>query len=96
MPKFVCDTDEVKNNGEKLCEAAADMESSLKTYSGSISSDLSEWNSPAKTKFTQVNNTEIVSAAISAGYINSFGEFLKEFAAAVEKEEENLASQIKI
>ena len=59
MAKYVCDFEQVKAQGEKLCKIAGDLSSAISTYSSASSSSLSSWQGPAATQFNQSNSSQI-------------------------------------
>lgn len=92
MAKYVCDFEAVTSAGEKICQAASDIDSSVSNYSSNIESDLSGWSGTAKSSF-QSSNTQLVSTANeNAEYINSLGKFIKKASESIEQLEEELAS----
>ena len=92
MAKYVCDFEQVTAIGEKICQAATDISSSVKTYSTSIDGDLSEWNGNAKDQFNTANTSLVSTATTDAEYVNSLGEFIKKASSSIQELEEELAS----
>ena len=91
MAKYVCDFEQVKAQGEKLCKIAGDLSSAISTYSSASSSSLSSWQGNAATQFNQSNSSQIKTYTDNAQYINSFGKFVKEAAESIEKLDNELA-----
>ena len=92
MAKYVCDFDEVKSNGEKLCQIANELSSAINTYSSSIDSSLSTWQGSAAETFKQSNSKQVQTSTTNAKYINSLGEFVKQAAESIENLDNELAS----
>lgn len=96
MPKYVCDTEEVKRIGNELTKAAEEIVTSAQEYASKIDGDLSEWDSAAKSSFTTVNQAQIATTGVDAEYTSKLGEFIQKAAEEITKLDENLASNIKI
>ena len=92
MAKYECDFAEVYAAGEKLCQAAPDMNSAVGTYSSTIESDLSTWTGTAKTSFQSTNTTQVNAAKTDVAYINALGEFIKKSSQSIQSLEEQLAA----
>ena len=91
MAKYVCDFEQVSSIGNKVCDAASDMLSSLTTYSSSIESNLSSWSGDAKSSFSTTNSSLVSQTNADFEYINSLGEFIKASSEAIQSVEEELA-----
>lgn len=96
MSKYVCDTEEVKRIGSELIKSAEDMTTSAKEYASKIESDLSEWDSSAKSSFSAVNQAQVATTGIDAEYASKLGEFIQVAAEGITTLDEELASNIKI
>ena len=59
MAKYVCDVESVFSIGEKVCQTASDITTSVTNYSSKITSDLSTWTGTAKDAFTKSNETQV-------------------------------------
>ena len=92
MAKYVCDFAQVTATGEKLCQSAADVLSSVNTYAARIDGDLSSWSGSAKSSFESTNSSQIETARSDAEYINALGEFVKQASSSIQKVEEELAN----
>ena len=93
MAKYVCDFEQVNQIGEKVCEAAADMEASINNYSMNMDSDLKDWSGNAKNAFSNTKEKQVSAAKADCIYIRELGEFIKLAANTIEELEEQLASQ---
>ena len=91
MAKYVCDFEQVKTNGEKICKAASGISSAISTYSSKIDSSLSKWEGDAADSFENTNSSQVQTSSTNAKNINSFGEFIKEVAQNIEDLENELA-----
>ncbi len=91
MAKYVCDFAEVYSAGEKLCQAANDMNTAVGTYSSTIESDLSTWTGTAKSSFQTTNTQQVNTAKTDVAYINALGEFIKKASQSIQSLEEQLA-----
>lgn len=91
MAKYVCDVEQVYSIGEKVCQTASDINTSITNYSSRISSDLSTWSGTAKDAFTKTNETQVQTATADATYINELGEFIKDASKKIQSLEEQLA-----
>lgn len=92
MAKFVCDFEQVTAIGEKLCDSASDVISSVSNYDSRIDGDLSPWSGSAKGSFESTNSSQIENARSDAEYINALGEFVKQASSSIQKVEEELAN----
>ncbi len=91
MAKYVCDFATVSSIGQSLIESSGEMNTSIKTYSGSIESDLSQWDGKAKGSYTTVNSGQIEAANSDSQEMESLGNFIKGASEAIEKLETELA-----
>ena len=91
MAKFVCDYEQVTSIGEKMCQAATDVSTSVSSYSSSIESDLSTWTGVAKESYQATNSDQAQLAMKDADYINSLGEFIKDASSQIQKLDDELA-----
>ena len=91
MPKYVCDIEQVYSIGEKVCQVAQDINSSVTNYSSRIDSYLSTWTGTAKDAFTKTNATQVQTATEDTTYINELGDFIKEASRKIQELEEQLA-----
>ena len=92
MPKYVCDVEQVYSLGEKVCQIAQDIGSSVTDYSGRIDSELASWTGTAKQAFTQTNATQVQTATEDTKYIDELGTFIKNASQQIQALEEQLAS----
>lgn len=92
MAKYVCDFDQVKANGENLCQAGTVLSSAINNYSSGINRSLSTWSGDAATAFNESNSKQVETSLANAEYIHSLGEFVKEAAQSIENLENELAS----
>ena len=93
MAKYVCDFDQVNQIGEKVCEAATEMESSIMTYSTNMDSDLNDWSGNAKNAFSITKEKQVGAARQDCAYIKELGEFIKLSSQTIRDLEEQLAGQ---
>ena len=96
MPKFVCSFDEVRSIAENLAKAAEGYVDDLNAYSKSIDSDLADWNSPAKSSFSTVNASQVVTSTADAAYATKLSEYIKLAADKIEELEKDIASKMEI
>ena len=92
MPKYVCDFETVKDNGNKMLDIAKSISSSINTYSQTIDKDLSSWEGVAKNSFDKTNTNQIEAGKKTANYVNEKGEFILKVANSIEQLETELAS----
>lgn len=92
MAKFVCDFGTVTAIGEKLCNTASEINSSVNGYSNQIDSDLSSWSGNAKNSFQSTNSSQVELAKANSEYINNLGKFIKQASQKIESLEGELAS----
>ena len=90
MAKYVCDFEQVYQIGEKVCEIATEMESSINTYSTNMDSDLEKWSGEAKEAFTDTKGKQVESAKQDFTYMKELGDFIKTSSENIE----NLESQL--
>ena len=91
MAKYVCDFEAVKTAGEKLCQAASDIDSAVNTYATTIEKDLSSWDGMAKKSFEASHAKQVENTKTDVKYINALGEFVKSCSESIEALEEELA-----
>lgn len=95
MPKYVCDTELVYSEGEKICTEANDLNTSISTYSTNVDSDLSGWTESTvggKASFTSAKNQQVQAAQADCTYINEVGEFIKGAAKSIDELEDQLSA----
>lgn len=93
MAKYVCDFAQVKATGEKMCNTAVTMQTSVTTFASSIESDLSTWSGAAKENFYNQCSSQVEIANQNANKIKSAGEYIKKVAEAIEQLDNELATQ---
>ena len=96
MSKFVCDFAEVKSIGAKFKELGEAISDSSDGYLTNVKSDLSGWKSNASASFESVNGVQVQTTKADAEYATKLGEYLEQAADAIEKCDQEAASQIKI
>ena len=95
MPKYVCDTEVVFSEGEKLCKGVEELNTSTTTYSSNVESDLSGWTSEdygGKESFIQAKNEQVKSVQNDCTYVKEVGEFIQETAKSIDELEDQLSS----
>ena len=92
MAKFVCDTDQVFAQGEKISKVASSIGDTVSTYATNSEKSLSEWSGYAQKCFHNVNERQIQAVTTNAKYIAAVGEYIQESAKAIQSLEEELAS----
>lgn len=93
MAKYVCDFDQVKSAGDKLCSAADEMGDSVTTYSTNIFDDnnLASWTGPASDSFREVSEQQVEETTSHADDVRALGEFIQKVVEAIQSLEEELA-----
>lgn len=92
MAKFVCDFEQVKNMGEKMCTMASDLQDSISNGSSKIEGSLASWNGEAKSDFSSKLASQIKTAMQTATKAELTGEFIKKAAQSIEKLDDELAT----
>lgn len=92
MAKFVCDFEQVKSMGEKMCTMASDLQASISEGSSKIDGSLASWNGEAKSDFSSKLSSQIKIAMQTAKKAEATGEFIKKAAQSIEELDEELAS----
>lgn len=91
MSKYVCDYEQVKNAGRKLCEEAATLKSTVSKYFSGINSDMAKWTGVAKDSFNSSNDSQIELMNNEVEYLNSLGIFIKDAAQKIESLDNDLS-----
>lgn len=92
MAQYICDYAQVTAIGEKLCQAASELESSINSYSSAVEGDLSNWTGVAKNNFANSNQAQVKASLIDAEYMKNLGEYIKEVSAQIQAVDDELAS----
>ena len=92
MAQYICDYAQVTAIGEKLCQAASDLQSSVNSYSSKIDGDLSTWTGVAKNNFASSNQAQVQASLADAEYMKNLGEYIKEVSAQIQAVDDELAS----
>lgn len=92
MAQYVCDYGQVTAIGEKLCQAASELESAVNSYSSSIDGNLSSWTGVAKNNFASSNQAQVQASMSDAEYMRNLGEYIKEVSTQIQAVDDELAS----
>lgn len=91
MAKYVCDFTQVYEAGNKLIDAAAQIQSATSSYSSTIDGSLSGWDGQSKNSFSRQSSTQTGTAIAKAEVLDEFGEFIVNAARKIQELEESLA-----